>query len=473
MNRFIGREHELKLLNDFHATDRFQLVIMYGRRRVGKTRLLAEFCKDKHAIFHVAEQQNQRLSLEQFSAQIIRHFEMEQYMTTFATWEKALLFLADRVRDTRTVLVIDEFPYLAEENSSLLSTLQKIIDHHFLSTKLFMVLCGSSMSFMENQVLGHKSPLFGRRTAQMKVEPFAFKVARQFFPEYSAEEQVQCYGVLGGTAHYLDQFSPELSFDQNMVKYLFSTSSYLYEEPGILLKQEMRNPAVYQSILEAIASGASKMNEIATKIGESSSKVAGYMRHLIDLGLVEKMIPVTDKHTSRKTIYQMRDPLFQFHFRYVFPYRHLIEQGMGEEAYAQKVKPILNQYLGQLFEKICTECVWELARKEEIPFFIERIGRWWGNNPTLKRQEEIDLVALGEKKGLFCECKYRNEPTDVEVLKTLERRSELIVVKERYYYVFSKAGFTDRAQNYAKATDTFRLFDLEDLSRVLDADEQP
>jgi AAA+ ATPase superfamily predicted ATPase len=280
---FVGRKYEIDKLNELYSEEKFHCVVLYGRRRVGKTRLLTEFCKDKNSIFYVSEQHNDLLSLEKFSSQVLEHYDLGEYAPRFESWDAAFKFIGGKAKKEKVVLVLDEFPYLSASNKSILSIIQNNIDHNLINTKLFLVLCGSSISFMENEVLSHKSPLFGRRTAQIIVNQLDFFDSIKFFEGYSNEDKMTIYSILGGVPQYLLQFNNQMSVDENVIKKIYDKSAYLYSETDLLLKQELCNPIVYKSIIEAVANGASKINEISTKIGETTSKTSIYIKSLLEL----------------------------------------------------------------------------------------------------------------------------------------------------------------------------------------------
>ena len=321
---FIGREKELAELNDLYARDKFQLFVLYGRRRVGKTTLLNEFCKDKDSIFYSAEQSNTKLNLEKFS-RLVFDFYGEDNLEPFASLGNALSYIDERQKDKRLILVIDEFPYLVRKNKALLSELQHLIDHRLKNGSLFMILCGSYMGFMEKEVLGSKSPLFGRRTGQLHMKPFNYQTSLKFLDGFSAEDKLKLYGAFGGTPLYLRQIDPDKSFEENIKRAFLRVTAYLYEEPLLLLRQEVEEPGVYSAIIEAIASGYTKSHEISVKIGEDSAKCLKYIKTLCELGILYKEIPFGEKESSRKTIYGISDFMFRFWYRYVFGNRTLIE----------------------------------------------------------------------------------------------------------------------------------------------------
>ncbi|KYO66958.1 ATP-binding protein [Thermovenabulum gondwanense] len=446
---FIGREEELGTLNRLYKEDKFQFVVVYGRRRVGKTTLLKEFCKDKPAIFYVAEEYNDKMALQSFSEKILSFFGLSGFISSFESWEKAFLFLAERAKERRILLVIDEFPYIVNANKAIPSLLQNLIDHSLKNTKLFLIICGSSVSFIEKEILSYKSPLYGRRTAQMMIEPFNFFESRKFCPNFNFEDQVTAYGILGGIPQYLNNFDDAKGIYENIKEKILDKVSYLYEEPKLLLKQEVREPAMYNSIIEAIASGSSKLNEIATRVGTDTDKCAKYISTLVDLKIIEKLSPAEIKEKSRKSIYKIKDNFFRFWYRFVFPNKDLIEMGLSEEVVENKIKPYISEYLGGVYEEICTDYLKILNKNRKLPFIFEKIGKWWGNNPFKKREEEIDIVAFDKNNILLCECKWKNSKMDKDALDSLIEKSMLFNYGKKYYFLFSKSGFTEELVKYA------------------------
>ncbi|PWJ92141.1 hypothetical protein C7380_10924, partial [Oceanotoga teriensis] len=336
---FIGREKELQKLNKMNNKKGFQFLVMYGRRRVGKTTLLKEFLKDKSGIFFVAEEFNDTIALNKFSELILSHFKMSNLIDKFLSWEKAFNFIGEKSKDERIILIIDEFPYIANSNLSILSLLQNLIDQKLKNTNLFLILCGSSISFMEKEVLSEKSPLFGRRTGQMKINSFGFYDSIKFSKKYTKIDSVINYGILGGIPQYLNKFDYNLNIEGNIKENFLDSSSYLIEEPKNLLRQELREPAIYNSIIESVANGYTKISEIATKIQERPDKTSKYLNTLIELEIIEKEIPITEKINSRKSIYKLKDNMFKFYYRFIFTNFSLIEQGMIDFVYDKKIKP--------------------------------------------------------------------------------------------------------------------------------------
>ena len=351
------------------------------------------------------------------------------------------MYLFKLAEKKRLILAIDEYPYVARSSKSLASTLQLLIDKYKDTSKLMLILCGSSMSYMEDEVLAYKSPLYGRRTAQMKIFPFSFDEACRYLKNYSDEDKALAYGIVGGTPQYLLQMDDRLSIEDNIKNTYLNPISFLYEEPTNLLKQEVREPAIYMAIITAIAVGASRMSDISNKVGEDSNICANYLKSLINLGIVKKETPYGEK-TSRKSIYSIEDNMFRFWYRFVPNNNSVIMRGAADIVY-RRIEPQLSEYMGAVFEEICKQYLWNLLLNGNSPVEFSELGRWWGNDPIEKKQTEIDIMGEQDKKtALFGECKWTNEKVDLGVLETLIKRSNLFSYVNVHLYLFSKSGFT-------------------------------
>ena len=462
---FIGRKAELEKLNQMYHSDHFEFAVIYGRRRIGKTTLITEFCKDKKAIYYMSAESTAKENLENLSRAIFEVLVPNVEMPPFQSFDKLLDFI-DNYSNERIILAIDEYPYLAESDKSISSRLQAHIDQCWKNSKIMLILCGSSMSFMEYQVLGYKSPLYGRRTAQFKLRPFTYFETRKFAENYSVEDQALLYGVTGGIPEYLCRFSMDKTISENIIDLFFTSSGMLFEEPTNLLKQELRNFAIYNAVIKAIALGSSRLNEIATKVGEDTAACANQVNALIALGLVKKEVPCTESETSRKTLYSLADSMFRFWFRFVSQNVSNIERGMGAAIYEHKVKPHLNDFMGAVFEDICIQYMYLPETIENAPFFYGNIGRWWGNNPRKKQQEEIDLLGIDGDSVLLGECKWTNENIDLQILERLLERGELFSQSDKWFYLFAKNGFTDAVKDKASNNQSIKLVSFNEMSKI-------
>lgn len=447
----IGRIEEMNRLEQMYANTRFEFMVMYGRRRIGKTTILQEFSKTHKTIFFSAQEKNDALNLQDFSRLVQEYFD-GNFIANFENWEDALDYLGRKVQDQRTVLIIDEFPFLAETNPSIKSILQHKIDHDWKERNLFLILCGSSVSFMLNDIMGYKSPLYGRSTGSMEVLPFDYLESAAFFPNYSEEDKLIAYGILGGVPRYLIAFDSERSLKENLISEILKEGAFLNDEPQTLLRMELREPAVYNSILEAVANGCNRVVEIADHIHEEKSKCSKYMLTLQTLRLLEKHVPCGEPDSSKKGIYEITDHFYKFWYRYVFSNKSYYSM-LGIDKAADEIMGEINDYMGPVFEDICRQYLIRRAKAGTLPFVPYAIGRWWGNNPVIKAQDDVDLLALDRKgeKGIFVECKFRNRPMAMEEYNDLVTAAEAFPnVREKTMIFISKGGFTEAVRRRAE-----------------------
>ena len=464
---FVGRHQELEQLNQAYQENDFQFTVIYGRRRIGKTSLINEFLKDKKAIYYVALEENAEDNLKRFSDAISIFKNTDQGgKEKFANFEECFKEITRLAQKQRVILVIDEFPYLAKAYPTISSMLQSYIDHEFKETNLFLILCGSSMSFMERQVLGYQSPLYGRRTLALKLEPFKLSEAHEMLPKLSKEDAFIINTVCGGVPQYLSYMSDSMSVADNIKKNFLTKSGRLFDEPNNLLQQELRDPTNYNSIINAIASGASKHSKIAQSAHLQTGPLTTYLNNLIDLGIVEKKLPVTEqkKSRSKNIVYRICDGMFRFWYTFVGKQADLIERGLTDLAWV-KVQKNLSDFMGPEFEKYSQDFMWSQDMNEKIvpnPFI--HLGNWWGTDKRTHQQVELDIVGFSddERDGYFGECKWKNEPISRSVLEKLITNSEIFKYPIKHYYLFSKSSFTDSCQELAEKINC-QLFTFEEI----------
>ena len=444
---FVGRKNELTSLNKGYYKDMFQFPVIYGRRRVGKTTLINEFCKGRKTIYFVAVQSTAKENLEILSAQILAALAPDAPSNPFPSFRDAIEYVFERARHERIIFAIDEYPYLAGSDKSVSSVLQAAIDKHQHSSRLFLILCGSSMSFMEKQVLGYESPLYGRRTAQYKLLPFDYFESAEMLTGFTREEKIILYSVTSGIPEYLFRIDNTIPLRENIRGLFFDPSGRLFEEPSNLLKQELKIPETYNAIITAIAGGSSKLNEIATKVSIETSQCSKMLATLAGLGLVRKEFPVTEAN-SKKTIYLLDDWMFIFWYRFVRPELSRIMAGLGDVVCDEVFETQLNSHTGRAFEECAKQYMWRMLKEKKLPVSFKKIGRWWGSNPTKQQEEEIDFIALSENSAIFGECKWRNTPMGIDTLDELTHKSGLFSnFTSTHYMLFSKSGFTPVLKN--------------------------
>lgn len=450
MSEFIGREHELEDLENHYRSGKFEFVVIYGRRRVGKTSLIQEFVKDKKNIFFTA-----------FQATATRLVEAMGKMIGNATndFDVILDEIVKISSDERLVLVIDEFPLLAESDPAVLGQLQACIDHRLKNTQLFLILCGSSMSFMLAHVLGGQSPLYGRRTLQMQISPMDYYESARFLLGRAPQECMEIYGVTGGIPMYLQEFGSVGDVYDKIYNLFYKRNALLNSEPMSLIMQEVKAPQRFNVVIEAVADGYSRVSEVSLKTGLDSGEVSRILGALIDLGIISKKSPVDEKN-SKKTKYVLCDHLFKFYYANVYGEELSVQQLSDSDARAY-IAGIMSDYMGPIFEDISGEYI---RRFLGYP----NIGTWWGSDPNTGTSEEIDIVATRrtvnkQTEALFAECKMRNSPADLDDLRRLQRRADLVRgFSGRRFAIFSKSGFTDRLISRAKLEDVM-LVSMDDM----------
>ena len=449
---FVNRTSEIQFLLDRVASNKAEFIIVYGRRRIGKTELLKEAFKKRQAIYFVADlggDQDQRRRLSDAIRRVYPNPLLEADPPP--EWDPLLRYLTDIGKKERIILILDEFPYLCSSNPALPSILQRIWDEVGKNSKLCVILCGSFVSFMEREILGQKSPLYGRRTGQLLLQPLPIHTLKEFFPARSPDERISTYAILGGVPAYLIQFSGKLSLAQNIEKEILNTTAFLYDEVRFILMEELRDPKHYLSILQSIAFGNTRMNDIVQRTGIERGPASKYLSVLQELRLIERETPVTEKHPekSRKGIYRLSDNFFRFWFRFVLPYKSRLIEGGGRKLLEQEILPNLDNFIGQVFDKICAEIFRYLSSKEVLELQCDRVGRWWGGN------EEIDLVGMGgEIPVLADECKWSRKPIGMDVLRDLQKKITHVApqtdVAKIQLGLFSRSGFTKEIEEMGK-----------------------
>lgn len=442
---FYNREKEMKILNERLQSKKSELIVFYGRRRVGKTELIRHFFKNHSHIYFMADQRNTIEQLEIVSWLLAEHFQ-DEYISSnpIRNWEQFFTYLKSRNFSEKLVLIFDEFPYLVESSPELPSIIQRHWDNWLKKRNIFFILCGSSMSFMEKKVLSYKSPLYGRRTGQIELRPFNYINAAEMLGLKPSEKLIQFLGVFGNIPAYLELANPGKSIWQNIMEQIIPVDRFLHNEVRFLLMQELRTPQNYFAIMRAISRGKVKINEIVQSTQLDRGIVGKYLNNLIELRIIERRVPANENPLkSRKGIYVIKDNFFRFWFRFIYPYLTYIEDGRANIV-MQKIKADFSTYLGNIFEEVCREFLKQ--NPDIIPFDYERIGAWWDRN------EEIDILAYNKNgETLIGECKFSNKKVGVNILDNLKRKGKLIegCNQEKSYILFSKCDFTDDMKTIA------------------------
>jgi len=457
---FYNRTEELDALADAFDASGSDLVVVYGRRRVGKTELLKAFCNDRPHIYFLAAQEAELRQREKFAEQVATHFE--DRVPRINGWDEAFTYLGEKLQTEQTVVVIDEFPYLVAENDSIPSYLQGFVDEQLDGTDSMLILCGSSVSTMESEVLGHESPLYGRRTAQFDVRPFSFEQAREVIT-YGIGDAVRSYAVTGGTPMYLTLFDYDTPLAANIRSRILSPSAVLYNEPEFLLRTELRTPARYMSILEAVALGHTTPNEVSGATGIDSGPLSKYLQTLRRLRLLEREVPVTASNKkSKRSRYRVADEFLRFWFRYVEPNRSGIEEA-PDVVYRGTIAPDLPTHVATTFEDVCREALWAGIRRGDVDPYSE-LGRWWYG------EHEVDIVGLApnDDRLLLAECKWTSDPVGRSLVERLRTKADHVRWgpgnRTERFALFSKSGFVDGLAD--EVDDNWSLYGLSDLEAL-------
>ena len=435
---FIDREEELDFLKERYGKEGFDFIVIYGRRRIGKTELLKNFVKENPHIYFLCNKAGTAINVQRFKKQVARFFGEPEIASEDI--EEIFSYIVSKVKE-KLVIIFDEFPYLVEKDRAVPSLFQQVIDCVLENEKIMLVICGSSISMME-ELLGYKNPLYGRKTGHIKVNQLKFKHLKEFFPKSSKEEVIQTYSILGGVPFYLEKFDIEKSVLENAKEQILSKRGMLYEEVDFLLKEEFREPDIYKNILYAIASGRTRVAEISDKSGIKTSDMDRYLKSLMRIGIIKKEIPVTEIK-SKKSLYTIDDNFFDFYFLFFEPNRSDIE--IGETTTVENIlKRDFNMYVGIKFEKLVRE---EMLRYL-FPFSSTKTGRWWGfYRDAGKRVElEIDAVCLNGNTNeiLFVECKWKHlsERKASGILEELKGKSRFVQwnneVRKEYFGIVAK-----------------------------------
>ena len=453
MDQFVDRDVELDQLTDCYESDAAEFVVIYGRRRLGKSELVRQSIADRDdAIYYQAVESTAQNQREQFVDTATAEFPSIQNVRR--DWE----VLLEALGDEDAIVVIDEFPFLIEEDDSLPSRIQRVWDMHLQDTEMTLILVGSSISVMENKVLSGGAPLYGRRTATINLKPLSLTDARRFFPDYDPETTVKTWAIYGGTPYYLQTIDATQSLGTNVQQSLLSERGLLYSEPEFLLRTELRQPNTYFSILRALAHGRRTPNEIAGMAGVESQSLSTYLQKLRRLRLVERHIPVTASPTSSKRgRYRIAAPLFRFWFRFVYGNQDQLHI-LGDDAYEEFVAPELADYVSPIFERLCQQALPRLVDRQ-----FRDVGQWWF------KQHELDVLGLTDEGLVAGECKFTSSPVSEGVLSDLERTtaevqwSETPADAEPLYALFSRSGYSDDLTDVASSRDDVVLFELTDL----------
>ena len=449
---FLGREKEILVLEKEYARDG-GFVVIYGRRRIGKTTLIKQFIKSKTAFYFLATKEVESQSMKRFAGVIARTTGNSVLQkAAFSDWLDLFQAVADYKPNEKKVLVIDEFPYLVKVNDSFPSILQNAWDEILKDSNVMLILCGSLISMMKKHALSYESPLYGRRTAQMRIAPLPFTTVYEN-QKLSFEEAAEQYSITGGVPKYMEFFSDGQPLYEQIKENVLSKNGFLYEEPNFLLTDEVQVLTNYFSIIKVIADGNHKLGTIAGILGLETSALTPYLKTLSELGFTEKQVPVTEKNAekTRKGLYFISDNFLRFWFRYVYPYKGELELDNMQISLDELDKDFKEKFVAFAYEDICKEIFARLCSDKAIDFTPSKIGSYWLNDKSGNTQIDVMAVDTVNKRLFAGECKYHNQPIDADVyfelVKKVDNSSEIKSAFKGYtviYGVFSKSGFTSR-----------------------------
>jgi AAA+ ATPase superfamily predicted ATPase len=436
---FINREQEVEFLEEKWHEPKPQLIILWGKRRVGKTELVKQFIQNKPHIYFLSESTSEQEQLRRFSLSVAGFFKEPLLETRgFASWEESFRYL--KGKNQRFVLVVDEFPYLIGSNPAVPSLFQKAWDEYWSRSSMYVILLGSSMAMMENEVLDYRAPLYGRRTGQWRVDPMTFQAACLFRKGKPFEDRICHYAIAGGIPAYWLHFDGEKKFWRNLRDHVLRKGQALYDEVEFVLREELREPRYYFALLQAVAQGKRKLSEIVNATGLSQPVANKYLGVLSDLKVVERDLPVTEAKPlkSKKGLYRIVEPFFRFWFNFVFPRRAALEMGRVDEVLLT-IRKGFPTYLSLVYEEVAKELLWQ-HMAGILP--VDSVGRWWDRN------EEIDLVAVNKEQNavIFGEVKWSRKPVGINIYEALRSKATRVTWgkkgRKEHYCLFSKSGFT-------------------------------
>lgn len=465
---FVGRERELAALERAWEAGGFGLFVIYGRRRVGKSALVRRFAEGKRALLFTAKRQSDKNNLRDFSRAVWAFAGLDgSSMPAFDSWSSVLAYVAGLSQGERMILAFDELPYAAEQNPALLSDLQVFADEQKERSQLLVLLCGSSQGFMESKVLGEKSPIYGRRTGQIRLRPFDYLDAAKMLGGMGPQDQFAYYACLGGVPYYLERVDARSSFEENIERLYFDPAGVLFSEPSMLLREELRDISIYNSVIAAVAGGRTRLSEISDAAGVARTSLPSYLASLSELGIVHKRMPYGSPQSGRRGIYVIGDPLYGFWYRFVARYIDEIESGAGRPALESALRPgVFETYLGGRFETVCVEWLMRQVAAGALPFAAKKVGRWWGTDPARRCETDIDVLAADpdEKRLLIGECKYRTEFDETGVLSGLREKRDLIEgYRASWFYIFGKHAASRATQVKYVGDADVRFLSLADL----------
>ncbi len=458
----VGREWELEVLEERYRSGRFEFLPVYGRYRMGKTALLRRFTQGKPSIYYTAVPGGEQTNLAIFSQCIRAYMAEDQAESRYPTFRKALEQVFALGETERLILVMEDFQHVERVSQGISSVLQLLIDRWEHNSKLFLILTGPPAHMLEH-VLGYRAPLYGRRTGQIHLKPLRFQQVRACWKGYTPEEQVLLYGMLGGTPAYVCMVDPRCTVAENLMRLFLAPDAPLQTEPQDLLHMDLDDLAPFQPVLSAIAKGAESLPEIAAQAGLDAGETEDRLHTLIRLGHVRRDPPY-EEVSIRHSRYGLPDPLFRFWYRFLLDRLPRLHSGRAEEVCTEILEGV-DGYMGTVFREVCADYLWDLLLQQKCPISFHSLGRWWGMGPAVEDRTEIDLVGeeIDKTAALFAACRWTGEPVDRDVLKQLVRSSHKLPYRRRWYFLFSRMGYTDACREEADRRKDVTLVEMKDM----------
>lgn len=451
--KFINREKELVYLNKEYHSDKASLIVVYGRRRIGKTSLIRQFGKDKPMLYFLVTEESHDQVMKKFKEQVAEFTNNELLkVATVNEWEVIFKQLVNFNKDKKKILVFDEFQYLGKSNPAFLSIFQKLWDTLLQQENIMIILCGSLVHMMEAQTLSYSSPLYGRRTGQIKLKTLKFKHYEEFFDYMDKRSLIEYYAVTGGVPRYIELFLKGEDIYDAIDKNILNRQSFLYDEPEYLLQNEVNEIGSYFSLIRTIAAGNHKLNNIASALAVPQTRLTKYLHTLMKLDIIEREVPVTEANPqkSKKGLYFIKDNFIEFWFKFIYPFKNYLEMDNKDYVLARLKEKFVSCHVSFIYEDLCIDKMWDMNERNEIGFNFNRIGRWWDS------KNEIDIIAYDSngKDIIFGECKFNSRVVETDLFYSLLEKAKTVKWNEddrnEKYILFSFSGFSRKLKKLTK-----------------------
>ncbi len=460
MNSFFA--NDIKKLNALYNRVQFSFIFLYGRYGTGKTSLIREFCRDRATLFYSAQETVPEGHLNAFHRQAALCLNSKKMPEAFTSWEQAFAYLSDYSFSRRLIIVLDEFQNLDRNCPGFMQAFTQAVHHDFQTGKVFLIVSSSSVGYAGELMAEPIREPFDAITARAFLDVLPFSACRPYLSGYAPKEQLLLYGITGGFPFCTPQIQTKLSVRENILRLFFSPDAPMLTAPLDTLHRELREISTYNFLLEIIASGYTKLTDIAEKASVGTNKCAKYLGVLISLGLIRKEFPATGE-SLKKVRYQFADHMTRFWYRFVGPNLSEILFGRGRQVYEQQVLPSLDEYLLPVFESVCAEYLERLAGTGQTPFVYKHAGAWWTGGTKREPFLRIPLVAADEEQAVLGVCHSSAGPAGKELLDRLLMPLDAFGKLKRYCCIFSTSSFSEELRLAAREAGNVWLIDLEDI----------